>query len=45
VSAGLVGDFGSAAGAVQHTLSGPDLRKLSALSERVVKKLAQVPGA
>ncbi len=45
VSAGLVGDFGSSAGAVQYTLSGPDLTELSAISQRVVKKLSKVPGA
>jgi HAE1 family hydrophobic/amphiphilic exporter-1 len=45
VSAQLVSDFGSAAGAVQYTLTGPDLNKLSLFAENIVAKLRKVPGA
>ncbi len=45
VSAGPVSDFGPAAGAIQYTLSGPDLGKLATFSERIVKQLKAVPGA
>ncbi|HTU61327.1 MAG TPA: efflux RND transporter permease subunit, partial [Polyangiales bacterium] len=45
VSAQLVSDFGAAAGAVQYTLTGPDLGKLSLFAERIVAKLRNVPGA
>jgi hydrophobe/amphiphile efflux-1 (HAE1) family protein len=45
LSAGLVSDFGSSAGAIQYTLSGPDLAKLGAFSEHITQKLHEVPGA
>lgn len=46
VSAGPVSDFsGGAGGAIQYTLSGPDLAKLAAFSQSVTEKLRAVPGA
>ena len=44
-SASLVSDFGGSPAAIQYTLTGPDLAKLTAFSERTVQRLAQVPGA
>ncbi|MET0384729.1 MAG: efflux RND transporter permease subunit, partial [Polyangiales bacterium] len=45
VSAGLVSDFGNAAGAIQYTLTGPDLAKLSTFTDHITAKLREVPGA
>jgi len=45
-SAGPVSDFGgSSAGAIQYTLSGPDLAQLSRFSDHIVEKLRLAPGA
>jgi HAE1 family hydrophobic/amphiphilic exporter-1 len=45
-SVGRVSDFGgSTGGAIQYTVSGPDLDKLAIFSERIVEKLKQTPGA
>jgi len=44
-SASLVSDFGGSAAAIQYTLTGPDLVKLTAFSERAVERLRHVPGA
>jgi multidrug efflux pump subunit AcrB len=41
----LVSDFGGSQAAIQYTLTGPDLVKLTAFSERAVERLRQVPGA
>ncbi|MET0384560.1 MAG: efflux RND transporter permease subunit [Polyangiales bacterium] len=45
VSAGLVSDFGNAAGAIQYTLTGPDLAKLSSFTDHITAKLREVAGA
>ncbi len=45
VSAGAASDFGGSGGAIQYTLSGPDLGKLATFSQQVVEKLRGVPGA
>ncbi|HWO10636.1 MAG TPA: efflux RND transporter permease subunit, partial [Polyangiaceae bacterium] len=44
-SAGLVSDFGGSSAAIQYTLTGPDLGKLTTFSEHAVERLSQVPGA
>jgi hydrophobe/amphiphile efflux-1 (HAE1) family protein len=44
-SASLVSDFGGSQAAIQYTLTGPDLAKLTAFSERAVERLRHVPGA
>ncbi len=44
-SASLVSDFGGSAAAIQYTLTGPDLAKLTAFADHAVEKLRQVPGA
>jgi len=44
-SASLVSDFGGSAAAIQYTLTGPDLAKLTVFSERAVERLRKVPGA
>jgi hydrophobic/amphiphilic exporter-1 (mainly G- bacteria), HAE1 family len=45
-SVGRVSDFGGGnAGAIQYTISGPDLNKLAAFSEHIVEKLKATPGA
>ena len=38
-------DFGGSAAAIQYTLTGPDLAKLTAFADHAVEKLRQVPGA
>ena len=45
VSASPVSDFGPSSGAIQYTLRGPDLSKLSTFADHIVAKLNQVPGA
>lgn len=45
-SVGRVSDFGGGTGgAIQYTISGPDLDKLAVFSERIVEKLKATPGA
>ena len=44
-SALLVSDFGASTGTIQYALSGPDLDRLAAISNRVVERLRKVPGA
>ncbi|MDB5216717.1 MAG: multidrug efflux transporter, partial [Myxococcaceae bacterium] len=44
-SAGVVSDFGPSAGAIQYTISGPDLAKLATFAEHITSKLEKVPGA
>jgi len=44
VSASVVSDFGASTGAVQYTITGPDLGKLAAFSSDILAKLARVPG-
>ena len=44
VTAGAVSDFGASTGAVQYTLSGPELSKLAAFSSDILTKLRAVPG-